>query len=205
MTDQATSPDELVTEASPPIAAIDTPNPDPAAKLDPAKQPTQPAAKTARVRKARPKANAKKRVAARDKAATAKHHKSLAQAVAAETGAQADAFSSEEARAAYAAATAHQVPHYADLPEGAAKHLRFANGSEFVTEGVDVPRDHLSVDGGRATYARAADFSPEGAPIKVSEAWLIAESGEAVRCEVGSGLAAGGGHHALIPSGFLIF
>jgi hypothetical protein len=111
----------------------------------------------------------------------------------------------DEGRAAYEAATLHQVANFAALPEGEALHLRFANGQEFVTDGVDVERDHLSVFGGRATYRQACDFPPEGAPIFVKEAVLVAETGEAVFCEVGIGIAAGGGKHALIPAGHLLF
>jgi hypothetical protein len=38
---------------------------------------------------------------------------------------------------------------------------------------------------GRVTYAKPVDFEPEGEPARVTEAWLIAPSGEAMRSCVG--------------------
>jgi hypothetical protein len=202
MTEQ-TSADSLVTE--PPLSSTHTvidpaAEIDPAAKLDPAK--ARPKPKRQRARK---KAPSKKAAAKRASAASAGSLKRAHQGKAKKAAAAVLAADADEARAAYEAAKLHIVANYAGLPAEAPLHLRFANGQEFTGEGTEVSREDLRVDGARAVYERLTDFAPEAPPAKVTEAWLIAESGEAVRCEIGVGFACGGGHHAVIPAGHLIF
>lgn len=203
MTDNAT--DSLVTEpaSAPKTAAPAAPivNPDPAAALDPAKT-AQATAKPARARK---RASAKARSAARGKARAATATKSNAQRSAARAARSHDQASADECRAAYASATASRVENYTRLPENSPVVLRFANGSEFVEGERTVEPEDLAADGDRTTYAKAVDFDPDAGPAMVSEAWLIAASGEAVCCAIGVGMKVGGGQHGLIPAGHLIF
>jgi hypothetical protein len=91
------------------------------------------------------------------------------------------------------------------LPEHADLYLRLADGHAFLDGLVTVPRDHLTIEGGRAIYARAIDIGPDGPPVRATEAFLIASTGDCVRCEIGSSLSGGGGHHAQIPAGHLPF
>jgi hypothetical protein len=185
--------DQLVTEAStaasPPAKPAEEKIIDPAAaldeaaKLDPAKVATNPA-RPAR-RKRAPK---RRREAAKSAASAARKGKAGATKSAVAATQKRAAADDAEARAAYAAAKLHQVDKFAALPEKAELQLRFANGSEFVTDAAEVSRANLNdAGGGRVTYGVLADFTPEAAPALVSEAWLIADNGDAVRCEVGIG------------------
>jgi hypothetical protein len=202
-TTPAASPPDVATakthDIKDPAATID-----PAAALDPAK--AQPKAKKVRKRQRK---TTKKATAAKDGAATAAKVKSMQDGKARKARAAASAASDDEGRAAYEAAKLHRVDRYGGLPEGARFALRFANGDEFVTEAVPVEADALTIDGegetSRALYQRPSDFVPEAPPATITEAWLIADSGEAVCCEVGIGLVTGGGKHALVPAGHLLF
>jgi hypothetical protein len=204
---------DTATSAPPPPAVAteqthDFKNPaakiDPAAALDPAKAELKVKPPRKRARKPTKRAAAK-----RDAAATAASVATMARGRARKAAASDRAASDTEARAAYEAAIEHRRSRYGDLPEGASLHLRFANGDEFVTEAVPVEADALTIDGegktSRALYQRPSDFVPEAPPATITEAWLIADSGEAVCCEVGIGLVTGGGKHALVPAGHLLF
>jgi hypothetical protein len=75
----------------------------------------------------------------------------------------------------------------------------------FIDGAVAVDREALKARGlDRVTYARPIDIGPDGDPVRVDEAWLVAASGEAVRCAIGP-LSGGAGTHAQIPAGHLLF
>jgi hypothetical protein len=57
----------------------------------------------------------------------------------------------------------------------------------------------------RVTFSGKSNSVPKAPPARVTEAWLIAANGEAVCCDLGMGLPSGGGHHAEIPAGHLLF
>lgn len=113
----------------------------------------------------------------------------------------------DDGKAAYAAAKLHQVGTFEELPENVdGYHMRFAAHGEFVHGAIAVhPGEVSSAGHGRATYDTEVDFSVEGIGATVTEAWLIAGSGEAVMCDLGVGLRVGGGHHAKIPAKHLLF
>jgi hypothetical protein len=189
-------PLELETKVIEPAAVHD-----PAAHLNPAKV-KQPAPKRKRAK--RPPAA--KRAATRQSAAKAGDARSEAASAAAIASQEHRRAVSDELRAAYEAATVNRVESFADLPEDGALQLRLANGSEFVEGALAVARNDLPVasQASRRTYARAVDIGPDCGPVRVTEAWLVADSGEAVKCEVGL-LSGGNGHHAQIPAGHLLF
>jgi hypothetical protein len=178
-----------------PAAALDA-----AAKLDPAKA----TAKVRKPRKPRPPSPAK-RMAKRNVAAAAASVARMAAGKAAKAVRARSAASDGECKAAYEAATLHAVASFAELPEKAPLELRLADGTTFIDGAIAVEREALTAEGDRVTYGAAVEIGPEGPPLRITEAWLIAGNGDAVRCEVGSGLVGGGGHHARIPPGHLLF
>jgi hypothetical protein len=214
MTDEV-SIDDLVTSTSPPTG---TPAPpevatdkthdvnDPAAKIDPAAalDPAKATPKAKRRRKRSPRPT-KKATATREAAATARSVSQMAEGRRRKANAASASASAEEASAAYAAAKANRVASFDELPKGAGLRLRFADGSAFVDDGVEVLPGALDNQGARKIYAGTIDFAPEASSAFVTEAWLIADSGQAICCDVGIGLATGGGSHAVIPPGHLIF
>lgn len=178
-----------------PAAALDA-----AAKLDPAKA----IPKVRKPRKPRAPSTAKRAVK-RDAAAVAASVARMAAGRAAKAAQKQAGADNAEQRAAYEAAQLHLVDGYALLPDKAELTLRLADGSAFLDGAVSVPRETLRPQGDRVIYAAAIDVGPDGPPVRVTEAYLIASSGDCVRCEVGSGLSAGAGHHAQIPAGHLLF
>lgn len=130
--------------------------------------------------------------------------------------ANAEAFSdraeAQRARAAaadaaldYDRAKAGRVDGFKALPAEGPLALRFADGESFIDGARSVERGEVKVDGFGATYLRAVDFPADGEPHRITEAWLIAAGGSAVRCEIAGGMQVGAGQHGLLPSGFLLF
>lgn len=207
---ERTSADALLTEttsppATPPLAATHVivdpaAEIDPAAKLDPAK--AKP--KAARVRKPRPRKPTKKAVAAKAKAGTAASvaamHGGKAKKAATAHATAAD----DELRAAYAAAEAHEVGSFADLPERDELLLRLADVGHFVAGAIEAARADFGPGGQGVTFTKPVDIGPDCDPVRVVEAWVVASSGPAVRCPVGP-LSGGNGQHAQIPAGHLKF
>lgn len=203
MTDE-TSTAGLVTDTTTPFTQ---PNPDPAHALDPAKA-GQPVSSPHANHGAKPKKAKKptkaKRAAAAAAAAKSKDVKaeaSTAAAIASQEHARAHA---DELRAAYGAAKVHEVDSFDELPEDGELELRLANGSEFVDGAIAVDRADIVPAGFGFTWNRDLDIGPDCAPITITEVWLIAASGEALKCDVGT-LAAGDGKHARIPAWHLQF
>jgi hypothetical protein len=93
---------------------------------------------------------------------------------------------------------------FAKLPEGASLDLRLADGSAFIAGAIEGVCQDVAPAAQGFTYGKDIDIGPEGDLVRVSEVWLIATSGEAVRCAVGP-LSGGGGYHAKIPAGHLKF
>lgn len=179
------------------------PHVDPLHALDPAKNPPPPEKPVKGKR-----APAKRRRAARAKAADVGKDQAKAAASAAAATAKAAAAASAEGRAAYEAAKLNQVEAFASVPANAeAFQLRFAALGEFVAGAMGVARAALQPagQGARVTYNGKVEFGGEGAAARITEAWLIASSGEAVCCDLGVGLPVGGGHHAEIPANHLLF
>jgi hypothetical protein len=118
----------------------------------------------------------------------------------------------EDALADYERAKLAEVDGFSMLPENAALQLRFADGTTFVEGTFEVGRDDFKPSGfvgaetERATYEKPVEFELHAPPAQVTEAWLIAATGDAVRCAVGTvPLPVGGGHQAKIPAGYLLF
>lgn len=110
-------------------------------------------------------------------------------------------------RSDYEHAAGALVETYAEMPENAQFQLRFANGETFL-DGAIAVGTNLKSDGtgsGRMLYTEPVEFDEHGPPATVTEAWLIASSGETRRCEVTPGLHVGAGRHARIPPDNLIF
>lgn len=119
---------------------------------------------------------------------------------------------SDDAAADYERAKLAQVDCFAQLPENAALQLRFSDGTTFIDGAIDVERGDFEGSGfvnhetERATYQKPVEFEIHGASASITEAWLIAATGDAVRSEIGTTpLPIGGGHQALIPPGYLLF
>ncbi|HEX8400515.1 MAG TPA: hypothetical protein VF628_02300 [Allosphingosinicella sp.] len=136
----------------------------------------------------------------------AEQSKERAEAFAARAARQAERKASEDARADYDRAVAGEVAVHAELPEGEALHLRFADGNSFVPHlpPVSVSADELEARGGRALYPLPVEFASDAPPAIVNAAWLVAGD-KAVRCEISGTLKTGGGASARIPSFHLIF
>jgi hypothetical protein len=208
MSEQNQSAAGLVTEPAKtaPPTPFTQPNPDPAAKLHPDKagqRVSSPVADHGAKPKRRKRSFAKRvaKVAAASKAKDLKTESATDAAIAAEEHARAKA---GEGRAAYDVAVEHAVTSYAELPEDAALSLRLANGEAFIDGAVEVERSEIVPAANGVTYGKDVDLGPGGEPLCVTEAWLIADSGEAVCCALGP-LTAGNGHHAKIPAGHLKF
>jgi hypothetical protein len=179
-----------------------TPNPDPAAKLDPAKVEPKPAPKPRAKRKASPK----KRQSAATAASRAKSTKAT---TAADVKASADDHAiavHAEGTAAYEAAQLHRVDTFGDMPLNVEDfQLRFASHGGFIDGAIELGLPDLTITGGRASVEKEVNFAPEAPFAHVGEAWLVASSGEAVCCDLHVGLVTGGGHQAKIPAGHLLF
>lgn len=207
MDNDKVSTDDLVT--SPPSASAAkaaphpaaTENPDPAAKLDPAKVAPEKAAKP----KKRKRPAKARRAKAQEKAANASGEQARSALKASKLAHEARAAASAERSEAYKAAKLNAVDVFADLPKDGPLRMRLADGSAFIDGEMFVNRADFEPEGGRATYKRPVEISPEGPAVRVTEVWIIAASGEAACCEISGGLGAGGGHRAEIPAGHLLF
>lgn len=199
MTDQTPSTDALVME---PQAAGTMPHP--AAHIDPAKANQRVSAPNVQKPKKRRRKPAAARRAASNKAAAAHDSKAAAAKAKAKAALDQSDAARAEGQAAYAAAVAHEVDSFANLPDDAALMLRLADGDAFIDGTISVAPGDIVPAGFGSSYAKDVDVSPDGPPVTVSEAWLVSLAGEAVRCAVGP-LSGGGGHHARIPAGHLNF
>jgi hypothetical protein len=211
MSEQTPSAAGLVTEpATTTTKAVKAPpftdaDPDPAHVLDPAKaggsvSSPHKAVKRTRVRKPRAKTPA---AAPPPQAAPPAPEPSAEEIEAAATAA---AEREAAAVAAYEATKEHEVGSFAMMPEEGALHLRLATGTTFIDGVIDVSREDLvpANQSNFVTYAKAVNIGPDCGHVTVTEAWLVAESGEAVKCALGP-LSGGNGHHAQIPAGHLLF
>jgi hypothetical protein len=177
------------------------PHVDPAVALDPTKS-APPPAKAAKVK--RPAA--KKRRAATEVAKAARSVVRKARNAVTKAALSNSTASSAECRAAYDAAKVNQVASFAEVPDAEEFQLRFAADGSLLEGVITVEREHLTPHGGgRVTYGGVVNFNGAEAPARVTEAWLIAPGGEAVCCDLGLGLAVGGGHQAQIPANHLLF
>jgi hypothetical protein len=212
MSEQTPSAAGLVTEpATTTTKAVKTPpftdaDPDPAHVLDPAKaggsvSSPHKAVKRKRVRK--PPAKKPAKAAAPEIPSPAPAPPSAEEIEAAATAA---AEREAAAVAAYEATKEHEVGSFAVMPEEGALHLRLATGTTFIDGVIDVSREDLvpANQSNFVTYAKAVNIGPDCGHVTVTEAWLVAESGEAVKCALGP-LSGGNGHHAQIPAGHLLF
>jgi hypothetical protein len=113
----------------------------------------------------------------------------------------------EDAKADYERAKLNAVGTFAEMPHPGPYQLRFASAAATFLDGsTEVASHDLKDDAnGRVTYEQATDFEPDGPASRVTEAWLIAPSGEAMRCDIGAGLDVGAGRLARIPAGHLLF
>jgi hypothetical protein len=210
MSDKTPSADDLVTAPTARTGEAETPatqsNPDPAHALDPLKdgQPVSAPRERAKAPKIR-KAAAAKRQRVLSDAEKASLVAKLAAGKARKAAGNDASASRDEGIAAYEAAVAHRVASFDKMPAKGPLWLRLGDGAEFLDGLIDVDRGALKSEGqGRVTYAKPVEIAPEGAPVMIREAWLIAATGDAVRCEVGP-ITGGGGHQAQIPAGHLLF
>jgi hypothetical protein len=129
-----------------------------------------------------------------------------AEEFAARAEAHRDKVEDEAARQGHARCVEMLVPSFASMPQNGPFMLRFGTGETFLDGAIDVAPDRLKADlDGRALYRDPVDFPPEGEGATVTEAWLIAASGETCRCEIAPGLQVGAGRHARVPAENLIF
>ncbi len=127
----------------------------------------------------------------------------LATAIAPQAGGE----SQDDARKALTKAAKKEVDLFGDLPDTAAITLRFGESNAFIPSipPRDIERSVLKPAGaGRATLNLEIGFPPEGPPVRVTHAWLIA-GGKSVSCEIPGGMKVGGGAQARIPAGYLVF
>lgn len=112
-----------------------------------------------------------------------------------------------DAKGDYERALMNVVATFAAFPKSGPHSLRFADGETFLDgEQIVAAADLRDDANGGVTYGKPIDFAPESPVGRITEAWLIAGSGEAMKCDLGSvGLDVGGGRAARIPAGHLLF